>query len=66
MSSMNSNADGVFYQKDDDGWVVVPAPIGAEVSSIPDNFEIVKLEGKEVNYYGGGAHSMKKLPMAMW
>lgn len=54
MSSMNSNADGVFYQKDDDGWVVVPAPIGAEVSSIPDNFEIVKLEGKEVNYYGGG------------
>jgi hypothetical protein len=48
-------ADGVFYQKDDDGWVVVPAPIGAEVSSIPDNYEIVKLEDNEINYYWGGA-----------
>jgi hypothetical protein len=48
-------ADGVFYQKDDEGWVVVPAPIGVEVSSIPDNYEIVDVGENQVHYYWGGA-----------
>ena len=48
--------DGVFYQKDDEGYVVVPAPIGAEVSSIPDNFEKVQVDENEYNYYWGGAY----------
>ncbi|WP_236136548.1 DUF6515 family protein [Mongoliitalea daihaiensis] len=48
--------DGVFYQKDDEGYVVVPAPIGAEVKSIPDNFEKVAVGDNEYNLYWGGAY----------
>ena len=48
--------DGVFYQKDDEGYVVVPAPIGAEVSRIPDNFERVEVSENEYNFYWGGAY----------
>lgn len=48
--------DGVFYQKDDEGYVVVPAPIGAEVSRIPDNFERVEVGENEFNFYWGGAY----------
>jgi hypothetical protein len=48
-------AEGVFYQKDEEGWLVVPAPIGAEVKSIPDNYEKVILDNNEINYYWGGA-----------
>ncbi|MGY6743095.1 MAG: DUF6515 family protein [Cecembia sp.] len=48
--------DGVFYQKDDEGYVVVPAPIGAEVSRIPENFERVEVGENEYNFYWGGAY----------
>ncbi|GHB48473.1 hypothetical protein GCM10008106_31610 [Mongoliitalea lutea] len=48
--------DGVFYQRDDEGYVVVPAPIGAEVRSIPDNFEKVAVADNEYNLYWGGAY----------
>lgn len=46
--------NGVFYQKDDEGFVVVPGPVGVEVSSIPDNYERVTLDDGTVNYFWGG------------
>lgn len=48
--------DGIFYLKDAEGYVVVPAPIGAEVSRIPDNFEKVEVGENEYNFYWGGAY----------
>jgi hypothetical protein len=53
-------AAGVFWQKDDDGYVVVPAPISAKVKTIPDNYEKVKVGDNEYHYYWGGAFFEKK------
>jgi hypothetical protein len=52
--------EGVFYQKDDEGYVVVPAPLGASVKSIPDNYEKVEVGENEFHYYWGGAFYEKK------
>lgn len=52
--------EGVFYQKDDEGYVVVPAPVGASVKSIPDNYEKVEVGENEFHYYWGGTFYEKK------
>lgn len=51
--------DGVFYEKDDSGFVVVPGPVGAEVSAIPDNYEKVTLDDGTINYFWGGTYYEK-------
>ncbi len=45
--------EGVYYQKSGDGYKVVPAPIGAEISDLPDGYTKLDVDGKTYYYYGG-------------
>ena len=46
---------GVYYEpkSDGEGYVVVEAPVGAAVSSLPEGAEKVSVEGETYYYYGG-------------
>ena len=47
--------EGVYYEPKDDGegYVVVEAPVGAAVSSLPKETEKITVEGETYYYYGG-------------
>jgi hypothetical protein len=45
---------GVFYLKEDGGYTVVSAPLGALIKSLPSGYETVTLEDNTKNYYYGG------------
>ena len=46
--------EGVYYQPSEGGYSVVPAPIGAMVSSLPPGYETTMV-GNDYYYYYGGA-----------
>ena len=46
--------DGAYYQPSNGGYSVVPPPIGAVVSSLPDGYETTMV-GNDTYYYYGGA-----------
>lgn len=46
--------DGVYYEPSSGGYSVVPAPIGATVSSLPPGYETTMV-GNDYYYYYGGA-----------
>jgi len=46
--------DGVFYEPYNNGYQVVPPPMGAYVPSIPDGFQQVMV-GDQTYFYFGGA-----------
>jgi hypothetical protein len=45
--------DGVYYEPSAGGYSVVPAPIGATVSSLPPGYETTQVDGVYYYYYGG-------------
>jgi Family of unknown function (DUF6515) len=45
--------DGVYYQPSAGGYSVVPAPIGATVSSLPPGYETTQVDNVYYYYYGG-------------
>ncbi len=46
---------GVFYIKNEEGYTVVAAPVGATIKTMPDKYETVSIDDKTKNYYYGGA-----------
>ncbi|GMQ26739.1 hypothetical protein Aoki45_34220 [Algoriphagus sp. oki45] len=52
--------EGVFYVKETDGYVVVEAPQGANVTVIPKESEVVEVSPTVNNYYYGGTFYEQK------
>jgi len=50
---------GVFYEPTNDGYEVVPAPVGATVEEIPDEAENVVINETNNYYYFGGDYYEK-------
>ncbi len=50
---------GVYYQQSGNGYTVVPAPVGATVTTLPDNAQTVVVNETTNNYYYGGAYYEK-------
>ena len=44
---------GVYYVEESNGYKVVPAPVGALVSSLPDGYVRLAVSGTTYYYYGG-------------
>ena len=45
--------NGIFYQKRDRGYVVVPAPMGAVVSKLPNDHNVIMANGAQYYTYNG-------------
>ncbi len=45
--------DGVYYEPSSNGYMAVPAPVGATVSSLPPGYETTQVDGVYYYYYGG-------------
>jgi len=45
--------EGVYYQPSSGGYSVVPAPVGALVSSLPPGYETTMVGNDDYFYYGG-------------
>jgi hypothetical protein len=44
---------GVYYEPYDDGYRVIPAPIGANINTLPKGFTTVNVDGDIYYYYAG-------------
>ena len=48
-----SYSKGVFYKQQSNGWVAVPAPVGAKVSDRPAGGSLIAYKGTSYIYYNG-------------
>jgi hypothetical protein len=46
--------EGTYYLKADGGYIVVSAPVGAKIKTLPSGYETVSLDDGTKNYYYGG------------
>lgn len=47
---------GVYYTESNDGYVVVAAPVGATISTLPEGSQTVVINETTTNYYYGGTY----------
>ena len=45
--------EGVYYEKTEDGYKVIPPPEGAKISSLPEGYTSVEAGGRDYGYYQG-------------
>ena len=45
--------EGVYYQKTEKGYEVIPPPTGAQIPSLPEGYTTVTVQGKQYAYYQG-------------